>query len=550
MKCPKCHFINPHHIKFCGKCGNRLERRCSNCKSENPQDFLFCGSCGAKIDAAPKIGKENSLIEDKLLKIKNDLPKRITEKVLSQKKKIQGERKEVTILFCDMKGFTHLVETLGEEDSFNIMDQVYEILIQKVHKYGGTVNELTGDGIMALFGAPIALEDAPQRAVRSAHAIHIGIAKFSDKIRRKKRRIPPIKMRIGIHCGPVVVGTLGSDLRIEFKAVGDTVNIASRMESLAEPGSTLITESIFCLTEGFFQFEALGEYMVKGKSLPIKAYRVIGLKGRRTRFDVSADRKLTAFIGRTHELELLLDGFERVKDGRGQAFSIISEAGIGKSRLLYEFRKALVSEDVTFIEGKCLSYSKAVPYHLHIDTLKASFNIGDGDSAPAAISKIRVGLKILEIDEADILPHLLELLSIRDKNTQQNRVGHEVKKKKLFEAFERIVLSSCQLRPLILAYEDLHWIDKTSLEYLEFLINMIPRERVLLLFTYRPEFLFNIATKSYHSQIVLNRLSNRETLMMASKMLGTSRLNETLEAFIIEKSDGVPFFRRTRSITE
>lgn len=529
-------------MKFCGKCGNKLERLCSRCEFVNPPDFLFCGNCGKEIDVISIVDKKNSLFEDKLFKGKNYLPRNITEKVLAQKEKIQGERKQVTIMFCDMKGFTPFVEKLGEEDSFNIMDQLYEILIQKVHEYGGIVNELTGDGIMALFGAPIALEDAPQRAVRSAHAIHISIAKFSDKIRRKKRSIPPIKMRIGIHCGPVVVGTLGNDLRIEFKAVGDTVNIASRIEGLAESGSTLVTESIFCLTEGFFQFEALGEYMVKGKSSPVKAYRVIGLKDRRTRFDVSAGRKLTSFIGRQRELELLLDGFDRVKDGRGQAFSIVSEAGIGKSRLLYEFRKALASEDVTFIEGKCFSYSKGVPYHLHIDTLKASFNIGGSDSAPAIIKKIRGGLNILNVDETDTLPHLLELLSVRDEDTQQSQVSHEVKKKRIFEAFKRIVLSSCKLRPLILAYEDLHWIDKTSLEYIEFLINIIPRARILLIFTYRPEFLLNIATKSYHNQIVLNRLSNRESLMLASKMLGASILNGKLEEYILEKSDGVPFF--------
>ena len=259
-----------------------------------------------------------------------------------------------------MEGFTALTEKLGPEEAYGVMDQIYEILIHKVHDYEGTVNEMTGDGIMALFGAPIALEDAPQRAIRSALSIHREMVKFSDKMKQEKQGMPLLKMRVGIHTGPVVVGTLGNDLRVEFKAVGDTVNLASRMEGLAEPGSTCVTEETIRLTEGLFRFEALGVKEVKGKEEPINVYRVIASSTRRTRFDVSAERGLTPFVGRERELELLLDGFERAKGGRGQAFSIMAEAGVGKSRLLYEFRKAVSSADVTFLEGRCLSYSRGV----------------------------------------------------------------------------------------------------------------------------------------------------------------------------------------------
>jgi class 3 adenylate cyclase len=227
-----------------------------------------------------------------------------------------------------MEGFTALTEKLGSEEMYSMMDRVYEILIHKVHDFEGTVNELTGDGIMALFGSPIALEDAPQRAIRSALAIHREITVFRERL-KKEKVIPFLKMRIGIHTGPVVVGTLGNDLRVEFKAVGDTVNLASRMEGLAEPGTTYVTEDTFKLTEGFFRFEALAEKKVKGKEEPVRVYRVIAPSTRRTRFDVSAERGLTPFIGRARELELLLDGFQRAKSGKGQAFSIISEAGVG-----------------------------------------------------------------------------------------------------------------------------------------------------------------------------------------------------------------------------
>jgi class 3 adenylate cyclase len=358
MKCPKCQFENPEGLKFCGECGAKLERLCPKCNSTNPAQFKFCGECGHNL-TLPSIPPKELSFDEKLKKIQKYLSKGITEKILSQRDRIEGEKKQVTVMFCDMEGFTSLSEKLGPEEMYGLMDQVYEIVIHKVHDYDGTVNEMTGDGIMALFGAPIALEDAPQRAIRSALAIHREINKFSEQLKSEKK-IPPLRMRIGIHTGPVVVGTLGNDLRVDFKAAGDTVNLASRMEALADPGTTYVTEDTFRLTEGFFRLESLGEKRVKGKEEPIKVYQIIAPSTRRTRFDVSAERGLTPFVGRERELELLLDGFERVKGGKGQVFSIVSEAGMGKSRLLYEFRKAIANEDVTLFEGKCLSYSRSV----------------------------------------------------------------------------------------------------------------------------------------------------------------------------------------------
>ncbi len=308
MKCPKCQTENPENLKFCGECGAKLEKICPHCNSSNPPQFKFCGECGHDLTLPSKpIPKELSF-DEKLAKIQQYLPKGLSEKILAQRDRIEGERKQVTVMFCDMEGYTGLTEKLGPEEAYSMMDKVYEILIHKVHDYEGTVNELTGDGIMALFGAPIALEDAPQRAIRSALAIHREMSKFSDQL-KSESGIPSIKMRIGIHTGPVVVGTLGNDLRVEFKAVGDTVNLASRMEGLAEPGTTYVTEDTFKLTEGFFRFEALGEKQVKGKEEPVKVYQVIAPSTRRTRFDVSAERGLTPFVGRERELELLLDGF-------------------------------------------------------------------------------------------------------------------------------------------------------------------------------------------------------------------------------------------------
>jgi class 3 adenylate cyclase/tetratricopeptide (TPR) repeat protein len=542
MKCPSCQFENPDGIIFCGKCASKFELICPKCNFSNPPDFIFCGKCAHNLSTPSEAPPKDLSFEEKLTKIQRYLPKGLTEKILSQKDRIEGERKQVTVMFADMEGFTSLSERLGPEEAYTIMDQVYEILIHKVHDYEGTVNEMTGDGIMALFGAPIALEDAPQRAIRSAYAIHREIARFNGRTKQEKENIPPLKMRIGIHTGPVVVGTLGNDLRVEFKAVGDTVNLASRIEGLAEPGATYVSDETFKLTEGLFRFEALGEHLIKGIAEKVKAYRVIAPSTSRTRFDVSAERGLTPFVGRERELELLLDGFERSKAGRGQAFSIIAEAGVGKSRLLYEFRKAVSNEDVTFQEGKCLSYSQGVAYHPVIDIVKANFDIVEGDGDLEIREKLKRGLNILSADESSIMPYLLELLSVKDSGVDSISLSPEARKDRIIEAINRITIKASQIRPLVVAIEDLHWIDKSSEDYLKALLDNVSGERVFLIFTYRPEYVHTWSAKSYHSQVNLNRLSNRESLAMVTHLLGTENIGDELEELILEKTDGVPFF--------
>ena len=339
-----------------------------------------------------------------------------------------------------------------------------------------------------------------------------------------------------------MVGTLGNDLRVDFKVVGDTVNLASRMEGLAEPGTTYVTAETFKLTEGFFRFEGLGKKEIKGKAEPIEVYRVLAPSSMRTRFDVSAERGLTPLMGRQQELEFLLNAYHRAREGNGQAVVISSEAGMGKSRLLYEFRKAIANDDVFFYEGKCLSYSRRAVYHPIIDVLKAYFRIVDGEPDSAVREKVMKGLDALSIDAARTLPCLLELLSVKDSGIDQEMMGPEAKRERINDTLSRMVIKAARLRPMVLAIEDLHWIDASSEEAVGYLLEHIPAEQVLLVFTCRPQFAPNWGVKSYCHHLIVSRLSDRESVAIASHLLQTDRIENEIAALVLEKTEGVPFF--------
>jgi class 3 adenylate cyclase/tetratricopeptide (TPR) repeat protein len=529
-------------MKFCGQCGSRLEVVCPSCNASNLARAKYCDECGHSLSPATVTTlPEDLTFDEKLAKIQKYLPGGLADKILSQRDRIEGERRHVTIMFVDMQGFTPLTEKLGADETFVLMNDVFDILIRKIRDYEGTVNELRGDGVLALFGAPVALEDAPQRSIRAALAIHREMTRFSEKIKDEKK-IPPIFLRIGINSGPVVVGAVGNDLRVQFTAVGDTINMAAKMEQLAEPGTTYVTEDTFKLTEGFFRFEAIGEREVKGKEKPLRVYRVIAPSNRTTRFDVGAERGLSRFIGREIELELLIDAFEEAKAGRGQAVSIMGEAGVGKSRLLYEFRKAVSNQDVTFLEGRCLSYGRAVAYHPIIDVLKSNFGVKDGDEDSDITEKAKRGLSILGADEASSLPYLLELLSVKESGIDKIPMSPEAKKDRIIRTLQRIVLKGSERRPLVYAFEDLHWMDKSSEEATKYLLEIIPGARVLMIFTYRPEFVHTWGGKSFHSQLTLSRLAHRESLAMVANILGSDDVAPDLQGLMLEKTEGVPFF--------
>lgn len=315
MNCLNCNNSNPDGANFCGECGHKLTNYCFQCNSVNLPNLTYCGNCGYHLTSNDVSScTHEQFLENKLLEIQRYLPRELAQKVLSKKNILERERKQVTIMFCDMSGFTALSSKIGPDLSFYLIEKIFNILVDKVLLYQGVVNEFRGDGILAFFGAPIALEDAPQRAIRAALTIHREIARL-NQTESVAGQFPPILLRIGLNTGPVVVGNVGNDLRVQYTAIGDTINIASRIETITPPGSTCISAETYRLTEGFFRCESLGFKQFKGKSEPIEVYRVISPNNRRTRFDVNAERGLTPFTGR--ELELLKNP-GGIRSGKGK----------------------------------------------------------------------------------------------------------------------------------------------------------------------------------------------------------------------------------------
>lgn len=493
MKCLKCHFQNPEGLTLCSKCGAELEKVCPRCSFRNPPQFKFCGECGHGLNLRTEPSTRELSFDQKLEKIQKYLPGGLTQKILAQKGKIEGERKQVTVMFCDMVGFTPLTERLGPEEIYTLMDQIYEILIHKVHEYEGTVNEMTGDGIMALFGAPIAVEDACQRAIRSAFAIHREMKHLSDQLRSEKS-IPALRMRIGIHTGPAIVGTLGNDLRVEFKAVGDTVNLASRMEGLAEPGTTYVTEDTFKLTEGFFRFEALGKMRVKGKEEVVSVYKVLSAKDDVYRSRLGSERMIySEMVGRDNELHRLELQVMKVINGQGSIVNITGEAGIGKSRLVAELKKREILKGVKLLEGRAISIGENLSFHPITDLLKQWVGIRQDDDHVAAFCKLQNALRnFFSEEEGEVLAFVATLMRITLTGTYAERVkglGCEALEKLILKSLRDLLVRAAERTPLIIVMEDLHWADTSSLQVLESLFRLVETQRILFINLFRPGFL-------------------------------------------------------------
>jgi predicted ATPase/class 3 adenylate cyclase len=534
MKCPKCQFDNREGIKFCEKCGTSMEFVCAKCGAKIPPDRQFCGECGHDLSRP----EEASPIDYN--QPQSYTPKFLADKILTNRSSIEGERKLVTILFSDVANYTSFSEKLDPEEVHQIMNGCFKILMDEIHKYEGTINQFTGDGIMALFGAPVALEDHAQGACYAGLAIQNAIRDYGEKI--KQNYGVDFKMRIGLNSGPVIVGAIGDDLRMDYTAIGDTTNLASRMESLSDPGAIMVSKKTYKIAKDFFEFEPMGKAQVKGKEEPQKIYQLIKAGEIETRIKASIIKGLTQFVGRKNSMGALVEAVEKVQSGSGQVVGIVGEAGVGKSRLLLEFARSLEDSDVTYIEGRCIHYGEILPYYPFVEVLKKICRIEETDGEAAYREKLKESIIGLDLAFEASLPFLEDLLSLKVEDKAYVRMEPDQRRWKTIDAVRNVLIKQSQQKPLVLAIEDLHWIDKSSEELLTRLIEGIANAKILLLCLYRPEYRHPWAGLSHYQRLGLTQLTPKSSSELVQALLEEGRVDGDLKNLILGKAGGNPLF--------
>jgi len=534
MKCPECQFENREGAKFCGKCGHKFELTCSGCGAKNQFDNNFCDECGydlAKPKKAPALDYS---------KPQSYTPKYLADKILTTRSSIEGERKLVSVLFADVANYTALSEKLDPEEVHQIMDGCFKILMDEIHRHEGTINQFTGDGIMALFGAPLSHEDHAQRACYAALSIQKALENYSDKIKQDYGL--NFKMRIGLNSGTVVVASIGDDLRMDYTAVGDTTNLAARMESKAEPGGILLSEATHKLVKDFFEFYPLGKVEVKGKDKSQEAYKLIKAGEIETRIEASVAKGLTKFVGRKNSMPALREPFERMLSGSGQVVGIVGEAGVGKSRFLLEFINQLPQGKYTYLEGRCLHYGSEMIYLPVIEILRSYFEIKEGDQEIVIKDKLKGKIQQLDQRLSVSIPPFQELLSVTVDDEKYLQLDPGQKKTRIFEAIRDLFLRESEQKPLVLAIEDLHWIDKTSEDCISYLIDWLANARILLILLYRLEYNHNWGSKSYYTKIGLTQLSSVSSLQLVQAILEGGEVVPELKELVLSRSGNNPLF--------
>jgi class 3 adenylate cyclase/tetratricopeptide (TPR) repeat protein len=534
MICPECQFDSREGAKFCKKCGAKLVLICPQCSTLNTPDSLFCDECGfdlLKPDKAPTVNYSEP---------QSYTPKHLADKILTSRSSIEGARKLVTILFADVANYTSISEKLDPEEVHQIMDGCFKILMDEIHKNEGTINQFTGDGVMALFGAPVAHEDHAQRACYTALSIQKATGEYGEKI--EKDTGVEFKLRIGLNSGPVIVGSIGNDLRMDYTAVGDTTNLGSRMESMARPGTTLVSGNTHKLARDFFKFKPIGKVKVKGKKKPQEAYELLKTGVVETRFKASVAKGLTKFVGRKNSMPALKEPYDKARAGSGQIIGVVGEAGVGKSRLLLEFVNQLPPNDVTYLEGKCLQYGSSIIYMPFLEILKSYFNIKEEDREYIINKKIKEKAFALDEKLVSIIPPIQSLLSLKVVDKNYLALEPAQKREKNFEALRDLLIRASQEKPLILAVEDLHWIDKTSEEFLEYLIGWIANARIMLILLYRPEYTHQWGSKSYYTKIGLTQLGSASSRKLVQAILEEGDIAPDLEQLVLDRGGGNPLF--------
>ncbi|MBC2717770.1 MAG: AAA family ATPase [Desulfobacteraceae bacterium] len=516
MKCPKCQHDNREGAKFCDECALPLQ----------------------KLEQAPLID---------FTQPHSYTPKFLADKILTTRSAMEGERKRVTVLFADVVGFTSMSEKLDPEEVHQIMDGCFKILMDEIHNYQGTINQFTGDGIMALFGAPIAIENHAQNACQAALAIQGAIKKYSEELQKKFGF--EFKMRLGLNSGPVIVGSIGDDLRMDYTAIGDTTNLAARMESMAEPGSILVSPITYKRISQQFDFRPLGEAKVKGKEEPIDVYELI-------RPRLGLERQIySEMIGRDNDLSILELQAIKASSGEGSIVNVIGEAGIGKSRLLAELRNSSVMKRITLLEGRAISIGRNLSFHPIINLLKHWARIKEEDNPSTAISKLETAIRnVCPEDTNEIFPFVATIMGMKLSGRHAERlkgIEGEALEKLILKNMKDLIIKSTELTPLVIVTEDLHWADTSSIELLESLFTLAETQRILFINVFRPNhpetgdrIVETIKEKLpvYYVEVNLKPLNEQMSETLINNMLNIRGLQHAVIDQIIQRAGGNPFF--------
>jgi class 3 adenylate cyclase/tetratricopeptide (TPR) repeat protein len=541
MKCPRCDADTPDGAKFCIECGIPLRARCPQCGADVLPRAKFCAECGtpltAQSPASPAAPSLSPL---------SYTPGYLAEKILTSKTALEGERKQVTVLFADLKDSTELIRGLDPEAAQQLLDPALHHMMDAVHRFEGTVNQVLGDGIMALFGAPIAHEDHALRACFAALAMQATMQPYTEEVRRTRGL--ELRMRVGLNAGEVVVRAIGNDLHMDYSAVGETTVLAARMEQTATPGTIRLPAATLRLVEGLVQVKTLGPIPVKGLLEPVEVFELTRASAGRRRLQAAVARGLTRFVGREREIEALGQTLEMADIGHGQVVAVVGEAGVGKSRLMYEFVHSHRTQGWRVLEAASVSYGKATPYFPVVDLLKRYVHVEDGNDARTVRAKVTGAL--LTLDEAlqEIIPALLALLDALPADSPFLTLDPPQRRQRTLDGLRGVLLRESQMQPLLLVVEDLHWIDAETQALLDSLVESLPTAHILLLVNYRPEYQHGWGSKTYYTQVRLDPLPHASADELLQALLGDgvgarrAVPLQDLKQLLITRTEGNPFF--------
>jgi class 3 adenylate cyclase/tetratricopeptide (TPR) repeat protein len=539
MQCPRCQHENPEQAKFCLECGSRLALSCAKCQAELPGSAKFCSECGEPVDPRPQTRPPGSYT-----------PKHLAEKILISQAALEGERKRVTVLFADLKGSMELLSDRDPEEARGLLDPVLERMMEAVHRYEGTVNQVMGDGIMALFGAPLAHEDHAVRACYAALRMQDSVARYAEELRRSQGL--DVQIRVGLNSGDVVVRAIGSDLHMDYTAVGQTTHLAARMEQLARPGSTLMTDAALRGAEGYVQVKALGPTPIKGLAEPVAVYELVGAGSARTRLQAAMARGLTRFVGRDAEVEQLRLALEQAAGGHGQIVAVTGEPGVGKSRLFFEVLRSHRVQGWLILESSSVSYGRATAYLPVIDLLKSYFKIADRDDTRAVRAKVTGNILTLDEGLRDSVAPILWLLDALPDDHPFRSIDAVRRREQTLDAVKRVLLRESGSQPLLLVFEDLHWIDAETQTLLDALVESLPTAPILLAVNYRPTYQHEWGNKTYYRQLRIDTLPPESAEALLEPLLGSNPELQSLRRLLIERTEGNPLFleESVRSLVE